>query len=99
MKRSIVLGLAVATALAVPAFAVESGGDAKPIHHHHADRHLHWAVKPVAVAPNASVHPPAASPGGVLPRIAPYPENQGDENGLSRRINDCNKGCIGGNPG
>ncbi len=32
-------------------------------------------------------------------RYGPYRNGQGDEDGLSRRINDCNKGCIGGNPG
>jgi hypothetical protein len=32
-----------------------------------------------------------------LPRIAPYPDNKGDEDGLSEDQNDCNKGCIDGN--
>ncbi len=33
------------------------------------------------------------------PKIAPYSSGQGDTNGLSFDINDCNKGCIGGTPG
>jgi hypothetical protein len=33
-----------------------------------------------------------------LPHIAPYPDNQGDEDGLSSDPDDCMKGCIGGNP-
>jgi len=32
------------------------------------------------------------------PKIAPYPPGQGDTDGLSTDIDDCNKGCIGGNP-
>jgi hypothetical protein len=33
-----------------------------------------------------------------LPHISPYPDNQGDDDGLSRDPDDCMKGCIGGNP-
>ncbi len=100
MKRSIVIGLALATAVAVPAYAVESRGDAKPIHHRHAYHHLHRAVQPAAIAPSATALVPPASPTLVLfPKIAPYPNGKGDEDGLGRSINDCNKGCIGGNPG
>ena len=100
MKQAIVIGLALAAAVAHPAFAVESGGGAKPIHHHRVYRHLHRAVEPVAVAPNAATQiPPAGLAPFLFPKIAPYPNNHGDEDGLSRDINDCNKGCIGGNPG
>jgi hypothetical protein len=31
-----------------------------------------------------------------LPQIAPYPNNKGDEDGLSGDMDDCNKGCIDG---
>jgi len=100
MKQAIVIGLALAAAVALPAFAVESGGGAKPIHHHRVYRHLHRAVEPVAVAPNAKARVPPPGPAPTpFPNVAPYPNNQGDEDGLSRDINDCNKGCIGGNPG
>ncbi|MGO9419183.1 hypothetical protein [Roseiarcus sp.] len=34
-----------------------------------------------------------------FPHAAPYASGQGDEDGLSRDINDCNVGCIGGNTG
>ena len=33
------------------------------------------------------------------PTIAPHPPDQGDTDGLSTDIDDCNKGCIGGQPG
>ena len=42
--------------------------------------------------------PQAGAFGLALPHIAPYPDNQGDENGLSLDPDDCMKGCIGGNP-
>ena len=42
---------------------------------------------------------PAAPAPALVPIAAPYPNGQGDEDGLSRHIGDCNKGCIGGNPG
>ena len=35
--------------------------------------------------------------GLALPHIAPYPNNKGDEDGLSEDQDDCNKGCIDGN--
>jgi hypothetical protein len=38
---------------------------------------------------------PAAVKSGLL---RPYPEGQGDTDGLSRDPNDCDRGCIGGNP-
>jgi hypothetical protein len=32
--------------------------------------------------------------------FSPYPHpGDGDSDGLSRNPDDCNKGCIGGNPG
>ncbi len=34
----------------------------------------------------------------VWPKIAPYPPGEGDTEGLSTNIDDCNKGCIGGQP-
>jgi hypothetical protein len=99
MKLSIALGTILATALAVPALAGEAVGDGK-IHHRHAYRHMHGAAQSEAIAPNATaqVPPPAPTP-IVFPGVAPYPNGQGDEDGLSRHIGDCNKGCIGGNPG
>jgi hypothetical protein len=33
-----------------------------------------------------------------FPHIAPLPNNKGDEDGLSGDVNDCNTGCIDGNP-
>jgi hypothetical protein len=45
--------------------------------------------------PAAVPSAPAASQSGFL---RPYPEGQGDTDGLSRDPEDCDRGCIGGNP-
>ena len=43
---------------------------------------------------------PGSTPApGFFSHIAPYQPGQGDTDGLSRNPDDCNKGCIGGNPG
>jgi hypothetical protein len=99
MKRSLGFGVALGIILSVPTLAAEAGGNAM-IHHHHMYRHIDGFVRSVAIAPNATaqVPPPATTP-VVFPAITPYPNGQGDEDGLSRHIGDCNKGCIGGNPG
>ncbi len=50
------------------------------------------------MAPAGVVAAPQAAPFGLaLPHIAPYPNNKGDEDGLSEDQDDCNKGCIDGN--
>jgi hypothetical protein len=53
------------------------------------------ARAPVVAAPPA---PQAAPFGLALPHIAPYPDNKGDEDGLSDDTDNCNKGCVGGAP-
>jgi hypothetical protein len=46
-------------------------------------------------APAVATRAPAAIAPGLL---RPYPEGQGDTDGLSRDPDDCDRGCIGGNP-
>ena len=64
------------------------------VHHHYAAHGPAMAPAPVVMAPQA---PQAAPFGLALPHIAPYPDNKGDEDGLSEDPDDCNKGCIDGN--
>ena len=77
--------------------------------HRHAGRGE--GEKTLSVAPVVAAAPawtpfqgsfvnPFATPPPPLkwPKIAPYPPGQGDTDGLSFDINDCNKGCIGGQP-
>jgi hypothetical protein len=95
MKQASLIGLGVAAFFAMPAFAQE----ANPVFHHHHYAHHHLTSGREAPAPqNASAQSASpAAPGfpSFFPHIAPYPDGKGDEDGLSRDPNDCNKGCIG----
>ena len=88
MKLPIAIGVALAAVVALP-MAVEAGSNPKTLQHRYLHRHSHIAVQPPSMAPVPTL----------FPAIAPYPDGRRDEDGLSRHINDCNKGCIGGNPG
>ena len=99
MNTSMTIALALATALSGSCAYAQTE---QPIVHHHTHRyypphpavHHHTAPAPVVTAPA-----PQAGPFGLaLPHISPYPDNQGDDDGLSRDPDDCMKGCIGCNP-
>jgi hypothetical protein len=98
MKCSIGMTAAFALVLAAPALAGQT--DVGTTHHHHAYRHARQIAPAEAIAPSATTRAPLLAPTPVRFRATgPYPSGQGDEDGLSRHIGDCNKGCIGGNPG
>ena len=103
MKRSTAFALtfALSAASLSAALATEDGAPAThPIHHHHRVHHRLPAVRDAVAPPVVVAQPPAAQALGLSwPRFAPYPDNKGDEDGLSEDQNDCNKGCIDGNPG
>jgi hypothetical protein len=64
--------------------------------HHTVHHHFVAPTEPMPAA--ATTAAPQAAPFGLAwPHIAPYPDNKGDEDGLSEDPNDCNKGCIDGN--
>jgi hypothetical protein len=99
MNRSIGLGIAFAVSLAAPALAGEGAVDAT-IRHSHAHHHMQDAARLQTMAPKAVSQVPRPGPAPVaFPAMSPYSNGHGDEDGLSRHIGDCNKGCIGGNPG
>jgi hypothetical protein len=83
------------------AYAIEDVPPAShPYHHHYRVHHRIPAVRETAPPPVVVAPPPAAQPapfGLAWPHIAPYPNNKGDEDGMSEDQNDCNKGCIDGN--
>jgi hypothetical protein len=83
------LGLAVAlTLVASAAAAIENA----PVRHHRQ----HHATQPAQPAPAAQ----NGNPDAIRSPLRPYPHpGDGDNDGLSRDTDDCNKGCIGGNPG
>jgi hypothetical protein len=100
MKLSMAIGVAIAAVVAIPSIAAEGASNLKTLHHRYLHRHSHRIVEQAAISRSATpqVRPPGFAP-IVFPTIAPYPNGEGDEDGLSRHIGDCNKGCIGGNPG
>jgi hypothetical protein len=107
VKISATIALALATALS-GSLAAHAQTEQPPVHHHHHHyypphhtvHHYHSMAHNPAVAPvpaTAAPAPQAAPLGLSLPRIAPYPDGRGDEDGLSEDGNDCNRGCIDGN--
>ena len=109
MRSTAVLGIVLASVL-VPPTAFAQAGQPTAYHHthvhhyvgpHHTVRHHYVAHGPaMAPVPVAAAIVPAPQPGPFglsLPHIAPYPDNKGDEDGLSENPDDCNKGCIDGN--
>jgi hypothetical protein len=103
MRTTTAFALAFAAPLASlsVAYATEDVPPAtNPHHHHYRVHHRIPAVRDTVPAPVVVAPPPAAqaAPFGLAwPHIAPYPDNKGDEDGLSEDPNDCNKGCIDGN--
>jgi hypothetical protein len=106
VKTSTTIALALATVLsgsfAALAQTEQPVVDHHSIHHYppHHIVHHHYVAHgdgPVA-APVVMAPAPQAAPFGLaLPHIAPFPNNKGDEDGLSEDPDDCNKGCIDGN--
>lgn len=90
--------IAVALAIAFTAVAPSAVAFAEPVapppHHRH---HHHHAAPAAVVRPNPA--PETVAPAPESSGFKPYPFGRGDEDGLSRDPDDCNKGCIGGNPG
>ena len=67
-------------------------------HHRHHGRH----VMHTAPAPTSERRVPAAESGSAdrFQPFKPYAHpGDGDDDGLSRDPDECNKGCIDGNPG
>jgi len=103
--KALALAFAISLASLSVAYATEDVPPATqpathPHPHHYRIHHRIPAVLDTAPAPVVVAPPPApqAAPFGLAwPRIAPYPDNRGDEDGLSGDQNDCNKGCIDGN--
>ncbi len=88
--------IAIALAITLGAFAVlpvvaASAEPAEPVPHHHHHKHRH----PVEHAPHRAEHPTALGPAPETPGVR-SPPHEGD--GLSRDPEDCDMGCIGGNP-
>jgi len=114
VKTSTTIAFALATLLSGSLAAYAQTEQPTPYHHYHVHRfhgphhtvHHHFvahnaaqAPEPAAAAAAAATAAPQAAPFGLSwPHVAPYPDNRGDEDGLSEDSDDCNKGCIDGGP-
>jgi hypothetical protein len=111
VNTSAIAALVFAASVVGPIVAnAQTAGPAAPNHHsqvrrfhgphHYAHRHFVAHPAPVAAPAAATTTAPAPmAPFGLsLPSFKPLPDNKGDEDGLSGDVNDCNKGCIDGNP-
>jgi hypothetical protein len=103
VKTSTIIALAAALSGSFAAYAQTGPTVRHHDHHAYPPRHTvhhHYVAHGPVVAPGPLVEapPPQPAPFGLaLPHIAPYPDNKGDEDGLSEDQDDCNKGCIDGN--
>ena len=91
MRHSLGLAFALIIVASMPAASQNAPApQIAPVPRHHATQ------------PAAKRHAPAAqsTPQDVHRPFTPYPHlGDGDNDGLSRDPDDCNKGCIDGNPG
>jgi hypothetical protein len=77
-----------------------AAGETSPrVKHHarHAPYHVSGPVAPTLAQQTPNAVPPFSWLTQLFPNVKPYPPGQGDADGLSRNIDDCNKGCIGVN--
>ena len=92
MRHSLGLAFALTIVTSVPA-ATENA----PVHRN-APVRGHHAAQPAKKPPVPAVE--NSSQDTVHRPFTPYPHTgDGDNDGLSRDPDDCNKGCIDGNPG
>lgn len=109
MKTSTTIALALATALSgsLAAHAQTEQPVAHHVHHYYGPHHTvhhHYVAHNPAPAPARMAQRPGkpveSGPPQTNRMFKPYANpGDGDDDGLSRDPDDCNKGCIGGNPG
>ncbi len=88
-----VIALAIALGFSLGSCATNAS-EARPTHHRH-HKHHHGAKAAEHEVPQAAPFP--VEPAN--PSLKPYGRpGERDTDGLSRNPNDCNEGCIGGNP-
>ena len=102
MKTSATIALALATALSgsLAAYAQTEPTTVHHHDHHHPVHHHHYVARAAAPIPQRRGEPVESGPPQPNQMFKPYAHpGDGDDDGLSRDPDDCNKGCIGGNPG
>ena len=98
MKKTFAFCVALSCATVV-SLSVAAGETSLPVNHHvrYAPHPVRGVAAPTLAqqASNSAALPPFSWLAGL--GVKPYPPGQGDADGLSRNIDDCNKGCIGVN--
>lgn len=84
-------------ALGVAVVSLAAGATEQSTAPHHRHHKHHQAPQVIELQSPASIAP-ALEPTGAVVRPYAHP-GDGDDDGLSRDPDDCNKGCIDGNPG
>ena len=96
MKTSATVALTFAALLSASLAASAQTGQPAVHRHHRVHHHHHY----VAARLPAPAEPVESAPPQTNKMFSPYAHpGDGDSDGLSRDPDDCNKGCIGGNPG
>jgi hypothetical protein len=96
MRRLFAVGL-VLTSFVSPVLAGSPISGEGQYRHHVYRRPAARGAERIAV--NSTALAPVTQNWMTGPWFVPYPPGKGHADGLSRRSRDCNKGCIGGNPG
>jgi hypothetical protein len=99
MRLSAAAALALGVILAVPVAANAYDGAASIHKHRFHAHHAHKAIQTGKIEPRSTAQIPAEAAPSFFSHIAPHLRGQSNTDGLSRNPDDCNKGCIGGNPG
>ena len=99
LRLSAAVALALGVILAAPIAANAYEGTTSIHKHQFRAHHAYKAVQTGKIEPRSTAQIPAEAAPSFFPHIAPNLRGQSDTDGLSRNPDDCNKGCIGGNPG
>jgi hypothetical protein len=99
MRLSAATALAVGVILGAPIAANAYDGTTSIHKHRFHGHHAYKAVQTEKIGPGSAAQSPAEPAPSFFPHTAPNLRGQSDTDGLSRNPDDCNKGCIGGNPG
>ena len=79
--------------------SITTYGPHHTVHHHYVAHNPAPAPAPIAQRPGKPVENGPPQTNQMFKPYAAPGDGDGDDDGLSRDPDDCNKGCIGGNPG
>ncbi len=94
MGRSIALAAFIGLVLSASSAAATSTDAPRPHRHRHFQREIGNAPRAESRVPGEEARPRRV----VEPSTRDNPGDQGSEDGLSTNPDNCNTGCVGGNP-